>query len=95
MCPLHDLTLSLQQYFFWRASDRDALYNKAGAVLRPGTGTRARYVGAETDLLANYNFTRHLLGNAGYSYFNTGEIIRKTGRDSNSQFVYAALQYTF
>ena len=93
--PLHDLTLSLQQYFFWRASDRDALYNKSGAVLRPGTGTRARYVGAETDLLANYNFTRHLLGYAGYSYFHTGEFIHKTGRDKNSNFFYAALQYTF
>jgi hypothetical protein len=50
--PLRDLTLSLQQYFFWRASDRDAIYNKASAVLRPGTETTARYVGAEIDLLA-------------------------------------------
>src|SRR2546425_6832542 len=32
--PIGGLTLSLQQYFFWRASDRDALYNKSGAVLR-------------------------------------------------------------
>jgi Alginate export len=92
---MHDLTLSFQQYFFWRASDRDALYNKSGAVLRPGTGTRARYVGAETDLLANYNFTRHLLGYAGYSYFYAGEFVQKTGRHNNSNFVYAALQYTF
>ena len=38
MTPVRDLTLSLQQYFFWRASDRDALYNKTGAVLRPGNG---------------------------------------------------------
>ena len=59
MTPVRGLILSLQQYFFWRASDRDAIYNKAGAVLRPGTGTTARYVGAEVDLLATYNFTRH------------------------------------
>jgi hypothetical protein len=69
MTPLRDLTLSLQQYFFWRASDRDAIYNKAGAVLRPGTGTTARYVGAEVDLLATYNFTRHVQFYAGYSHF--------------------------
>jgi hypothetical protein len=93
--PIHDLTLSLQQYFFWRASDRDALYNKAGGVFRPGTTTTARYVGAETDLLANYNFTRHLLGYAGYSFFYAGEFIQKTGRDRNSNFFYGALQYTF
>src|SRR5439155_2835974 len=68
--PIRDLTLSVQQYFFWRASDRDALYTKSGAVLRPGTGTTARYVGAEIDLLATYNFTRHVqfFAQAQYKY---------------------------
>ena len=93
--PVHDLTLSLQQYLFWRASDRDGLYNKSSVLLRPGTGTRALYVGAETDLLATYNLTRHLQGYTGYSFFSTGGFIKKTGRDSNSNFVYAARQYTF
>jgi hypothetical protein len=93
--PIRNLTLSLQQYVFWRASDRDALYNKSGGVLRPGTGTRARYVGAETDVFANYNFTRHLLGYAGYSHFFTGEFISKTGKDKDSDFFYLAIQYTF
>ena len=93
--PVHDLTLSLQQYLFWRASDRDGLYNKSSVLLRPGTGTRALYVGAETDLLATYNFTRHLQGYAGYSFFSSGGFIEKTGRDKNSNFFYAALQYTF
>ena len=95
LTPVRDLTLSLQQYFFWRASDRDALYSKAGTVLRPGTGTAARYVGAEIDLLATYNFTRHLQGYAGYSRFFAGEFIRKTGPSRDSDFLYGALQYTF
>jgi len=93
--PVRDLTLSLQQYFFWRASDRDALYNKSAAVLRPGNGTTARYVGAEVDLLATYNFTRHLQSYAGYSHFFTGEFIRKTGPSRDSDFLYCAVQYTF
>jgi len=93
--PVRDLTLSLQQYFFWRASERDALYNKQGGVLRPGTGTTARYVGAEMDLLATYDFTRHLQGYAGYSRFCTGEFIRKTGPSRDSDFFYTAIQYTF
>ena len=93
--PIAGLTLSLQQYFFWRASDRDALYNKSGAVLRPGTSTTARYVGAETDLLATYNITRHLQGYVGYSHFFTGEFLSKTGKDKDSDFLYAAVQYTF
>jgi len=95
MNPIPDLSLSLQQYFFWRASDRDALYNSAGVVLRPGTETTARYIGAEVDLLATYNMTRHLLGYAGYSHFFTGEFIRKSGPSKDSDFFYTAIEYTF
>jgi len=95
MTPVRGLILSLQQYFFWRASDRDAIYNKAGAVLRPGTGTTARYVGAEVDLLATYNFTRHVQFYAGYSHFFPGEFIEKTGPSRGSDFLYGAIQYTF
>ena len=95
LSPIQGLTLSLQQYFFWRESDRDALYNKSGGVLRPGSTTTARYVGAETDALATYNVTRHLQGYAGYSRFFTGEFISKTGKDKDSDFYYLAIQYTF
>jgi hypothetical protein len=93
--PLQDLTLSLQQYFFWRASVADSIYNKSSAILRAANGTTARYVGAETDLFANYNFTRHLQGYTGYSYFFPGGFIHKTGPHKASNFYYAQLQYTF
>ena len=94
LSPWRDLTVFLRQYFFWRASDRDAVYNKTGGVLRAGTST-ASYVGAETDVYAAYNVTRHLLGYAGYSHFFTGEFINKTGPHKDSDFYYAALEYTF
>jgi hypothetical protein len=35
--------------------------------IRPGIGTTARYGGAEVDLLATYNFTRHVQSYAGSS----------------------------
>jgi hypothetical protein len=95
MSPMRDLRVSLQQYFFWHASVHDSLYNKQSAILRAATGTTARYVGAETDLLGTYNFTRHLLGYVGYSFFSAGDFIHKSGRDKDSNFVYAALEYTF
>jgi hypothetical protein len=93
--PSQDLTLSVQQYFFWRASDHDALYGKAGEVLRPGDGTSARYVGAELDLFATYNISRHLLDYAGYSHFFAGDFIRSTGPSMGSDFVFLAVQSTF
>ena len=64
-------------------------------MLRPGTDTTARYVGAELDVYATYAFTRHLLGYAGYSHFFTGEFIRKTGPSRDSDFLYGAVQFTF
>jgi Alginate export len=93
--PVRDLTVSLQQYFFWRASDRDAVYNKVGGVLRHGTGSSANYVGAELDILADYSITRHLNTYAGWSRFFPGQFIRETGPSQTSDFFYFAFQYTF
>jgi hypothetical protein len=95
LAPIRNLTLSVQQYFFWRASDRDAVYNKQGAVFRPGTTTTARYVGAETDFLATYNVTRHIQLYSGYSFFSAGDFFEKTGPHKDSHFLYAAVEYTF
>ncbi len=93
--PIRGLSISLQQYFFWRESDQDALYNKSGGVIRPGNTTTARYVGAETDLYVTYNFDRHILCYAGYSHFFPGDFIKKTGPSKDSDFFYTAVQYTF
>ncbi len=49
----------------------------------------------QLDLLANYRITRHLLGYLGYSHFFTGAFINQSGPGRDSDFVYAALQYTF
>ncbi len=95
LSPIRGLSVSLQQYFFWRASDQDALYDKAGNVVRPGTTSKATYIGAETDLYATYNVTRHILVYAGYSHFYTGDFISETGASKDSDFLYAAIQYTF
>ena len=74
---------------------RCSSYNAAGTVLRPGTGTDACYVGAELDLLASYQITRHLFGYVGYSHFFAGAFIDRSGPGRDSDFVYAVLQYTF
>ena len=74
---------------------RQNIISTGGAVLRPGTETTARYIGAEMDLLATYDFTRHLLGYVGYRHFFTGEFIRKTGPSKDSDFFYTAIQYIF
>ncbi len=93
--PAPRLTVSVLQYGFWRASIHDALYNSGGSVLRPGTGTTERYIGAETDLVATYQFDRHMLGYASYNHFFPGDFIRTTGPARGSDYAYAALQFTY
>ena len=46
--PIQDLTLTLQQYLFWRASDRDSIYNKSSAVFRQALPMRATSVRRQT-----------------------------------------------
>jgi hypothetical protein len=79
---------------FGTVGDADIL-NKSREMFRPGPGTTARYIGAEIDLLATYDVTYHLQVYAGYSHFFAGAFIRKTGPSKDSDFFYAAAQYTF
>jgi hypothetical protein len=93
--PAANLSVSAMHYYFWRASVHDGLYNYSGTVLRPGAGTTARYIGAETDLVATYQFDRHLLSYASYNHFYPGDFIHKTGPARHSDYMYGALQFTF
>jgi Alginate export len=93
--PVSALNVSVIQYGFWRASVHDALYDSSGAVLRSGTSTDARAIGAETDVVATYQFDRHLLGYVSYNHFHPGAFVRDTGPARGSDYWYAAMQFTF
>ena len=89
------VTLRAEQHFFWRESDVDAAYNALGNTLRPGGLTDETYIGAETDLLLNWQIDRHWVWYVGYSHFFAGDFIQETGPSGDIDWVYAALQFTF
>jgi hypothetical protein len=89
------VTLRAEHHLFWRRSDADAVYNAAGGVLRPDNGSGATTIGAETDLLLNWQIQRHWSAYLGYCHFFPGEFIRETGPAGDIDFLYAALQFTF
>jgi hypothetical protein len=93
--PIQRLSVLFTQFLFWRANVHDALYGNGGGVFRSGTGTTARYAGTESDLIATYQFDRHVLGYASYNHFFPGEFIKKTGPSRGSDYFYGALQFTF
>lgn len=89
------LTLRGDYHLFWRASDDDALYNAAGGVQRADGGSDESFVGAELDLLINWQIDRHTSALFGYSHFFAGDFIEQTGPDGDIAFFYAAAQFTF
>ena len=95
MTPLESMTVGLTGHLFWRAEDRDALYNAGGAVVRAGGLGVDDEVGAELDLTIKYRFDRHLTGLLGYSHFFAGDFIEESGVSDDIDFVYAQLQFTF
>jgi Alginate export len=93
--PLQRLSVLFTQFAFMRANVHDALYGNSGGVFRSGTGTTARYVGTESDLIATYQFDPRVLGYVSYNHFFPGDFIKKTGPSRGSDYYYGALQFMF
>ena len=89
------VSVLLEQYFFWRESTHDSLYNAAGGVIVPGGASSTNYVGSEFDALLTLRFDRHWSGYVGYSHFFAGDFISDTGPSEDIDFVYAVFAYTF
>ncbi|NQT86821.1 alginate export family protein, partial [bacterium] len=89
------LTVKADGHYFRRADSGDALYNAGGAPFRPGGASSSKDVGSEIDLTAKYQFGPHLIGICGYSHFFAGDFIEGSGPDSDIDFGYLTLQYTF
>ena len=95
--PMPKLTVLLQGHLFWRADENDAVYNAGGGVLRAGSLSNDREVGAEIDLVVTYAFDAHLIAQFGYSHFFAGDFISEAtpAADDDIDFFYFQLQYTF
>ncbi|MFQ5928405.1 MAG: alginate export family protein [Acidobacteriota bacterium] len=93
--PMRRMSIRIDGHFFWRAEDRDALYNAGSGILREGAPGSSKRVGSEIDLTWRYSIDRHTLIFLGFSHFFAGDFIRETGPDKDIDFGYMTLQYTF
>jgi hypothetical protein len=89
------LSFSTEYHVFWRESDRDAVYNAAGTVLRADATNRSTVIGNELDLLLNWQVETHTSFYAGYSHFFPGSFINQTGSHQAIDFAYGAVAFTF
>ena len=90
------LTLRSEYHQFWRQSVTDSTYDATNAVVRANTsGTGARNIGSEIDMLLRWQVDRHLSSYVGYSHFFHGSYIQNTGPHKDVDFTYVAATYTF
>ena len=80
---------------FFRADDKDAVYNAGGGVLRPGGASDEEYVGSEFDLTVLYKINRNWTALFGYSHFFAGDFIEESGSDEDIDFFYSQVMCKF
>jgi hypothetical protein len=93
--PIRKLSAALDVHNLWRADANDALYDKRGAVLRPGAPGTSTRTGVEGDLTFKYQLDRHTMLETGYGHFFPGEFIKQSGPHRPEDFAYPSFQYTF
>lgn len=64
---------------FWRYSRGDGVYDIPGNLIRPGAGSRARFIGAEVEATLAWQARAELELSASLSAFRPGAFIRETG----------------
>lgn len=89
------LWVKLDFHFFSRADSADALYNAGGNVVRAGNLGSSKEIAQELDLLARYNYNRHIQILFGYSHVFAGEFLEQSGAAEDIDFIYLQFQYTF
>ncbi|RIL05766.1 MAG: hypothetical protein DCC71_09110 [Proteobacteria bacterium] len=91
--PLPATTATLAVHRFWRASDDDALYSAAGAVLRPGAASNAHGVGTEIDVTVAYRLDVHTRLGVGWAHFFPDSFVASSGPARDGDFVWLWIEY--
>jgi hypothetical protein len=77
--PCAQLALTADWDFFWRERLQDGLYSVGGFFIRPGTGSRARYIGSQPSLTGEWRIQRHLTAVVIYTHFTPAPFLQQTG----------------
>lgn len=89
----HRISVTASNFFFWRQSRADGLYNVPGVLIRTGRQSRARFIGYSPEVEVSWQMNRHSTLQVGISRFFAGRFLRETppGKDIS----YALARYTF
>lgn len=89
------IKLTLDSVFFWRESLHDGIYGNAINLLRSGRTSRARFVGSQPDVQAEWQINRHLSWTGVVAHFFTGQFLKQTGPGRDVNYVTSWVTYKF
>lgn len=89
------IILSVNWDFFWRESIDDGVYNNAGALVRSGKNSTARYIGSQPQAQLEWKIDRNLTFVAIYAHFFAGDFLRETGPNLDIDYFTSWITYKF
>lgn len=89
------ITMTADWNFFWRESLDDGIYSLSGALLRPGTPSRARFIGSSPSFTTVWKATRHVTVLASYVHFFAGAYLKETPPSKDTDYVTVWFDFTF
>jgi len=97
--PLKSVSLKAEYHAFWLASTDDVWYRANGVTaVRPLTAAArnaSNYAGSEVDFTAQWNVTKNVSFEAGYSHFFAGSYLKDTGAHDDADFGYIQTTISF
>lgn len=92
---LPNVTCDFDWVWFWRESLDDGIYAIGGALLRPSSGSRARYIGSQANFELRWALDLHTTIAINLAGFLTGGFLKDTGPAGNVAFSNVGVTYKF
>ncbi|HEV8714079.1 MAG TPA: alginate export family protein [Candidatus Binatia bacterium] len=89
------VTLTTDWDFFWRQSTRDGIYGPAINLIRSGRMSRARYIGSQATVQAEWQVNRHTTLVGIYTHFFADAFLKETGPGRDVDYVTTWVTYRF
>ena len=92
--PWRNFAISVGIDVLWRYSVQDAFYQPPGVPLVPGSANKKRFLGAQSNLRAEWQATSHISVNAAYVHFLTEGFLKVAGaKDIDFVGVWASYKF--
>jgi len=97
--PVKAVTMKAEYHAFWLETTEDVWYRANGVTpvrpLTPISRAAGNYAGSEVDVTVQWNVTKNLQFEGGYSHFFAGDYLADTGPSDDADFGYVQAKLIF